>query len=82
MNALQQTAETERQRDYCKKLCKMLTRYAIADELPALVKTLEDFKSTMLQKRYAPGLNDATYDLYANFHLRRVGVTQTSKEVQ
>lgn len=82
MTASQQSAEIERQRDYCKKLCVVLMRYATADELPALVQVLEGFKGQMLQRRYAPGLNDAAYDLYANFHLRHPKVGQTGKEAQ
>lgn len=63
-------AQTARQRDYCKKLCVVLMRYATESELQQLVKTLDEFKADMLQRRYSPGLNDAAYDLYANFHLR------------
>jgi len=77
-----QKSETERQRDYCKKLCVVLMRYAVADELPALIQTLETFKGSILQQRYAPGLNDSAYDLYANFHLRGPVVGQAGKETQ
>lgn len=72
LQAKQPSAETERRKDYCKKLCMVIARYATDDELSALVQTLESFKSSVLEGRYAPGLNDAAYDLYTNFHLRHL----------
>ena len=74
-------AKTERQRDYCKKLCSVVAHYLTADELTALVQTLETFKGSILKQRYAPGLNDATYELFANFHLRGPAVGQAGKVV-
>lgn len=72
--------EHARQAEYCKRLCKVLTRYANADELPALVDMLEAFKTDILTQRHAPGLNDAAYHLYAVFHLGGKPGVQTSGE--
>ncbi|NMM21652.1 MAG: hypothetical protein HHJ15_17165 [Rhodoferax sp.] len=41
-------AKTERQRDYCKKLCSVVARYLKDDELTGLVQALETFKGNVL----------------------------------
>jgi hypothetical protein len=59
----------ERKRAYIKQLGGVMARYATSEELPDLEAALNDYKARVLAKRNAPGLNDASYALYAKYHL-------------
>lgn len=59
----------ERKRAYIKQLGGVMARYATPDELPGLEAALNDYKARVLARRNAPGLNDASYALYAKYHL-------------
>lgn len=55
---------------YCNKLCTVVGRYLNEAETEELAKTLQRFAEGITARRYCPGLNDATYDLFARFALR------------
>lgn len=57
-------------KNYCRKLCAVLTRYLTDDEVGRLLAHMEGVKGDVLANRYDPLLNDAAYALYANYRLR------------
>ncbi|MDP2380173.1 MAG: hypothetical protein Q8M35_06770 [Pseudohongiella sp.] len=69
-----ETARTNAQADYCRRLCKVLTRYATPQETAALAASLEDFTHNIIKARPAQGLNDAAYHLYGRFCLAETGL--------
>lgn len=70
----QQQPTDERKRAYVKQLAGVLARYAAPDELSALEAALNDYKGRVLATRNAQGLNDASYALYAKYHLHSQAV--------
>eukprot|EP00456_Euglypha_rotunda_P008421 TRINITY_DN1165_c1_g4_i1.p1 TRINITY_DN1165_c1_g4~~TRINITY_DN1165_c1_g4_i1.p1 ORF type:complete len:430 (-),score=34.16 TRINITY_DN1165_c1_g4_i1:2573-3742(-) len=57
-------------KEYCRKLCTVLTRYLTDDEVGKLLSHMEGVKGDVLASRYDPLLNDAAYALFANYRLR------------
>lgn len=55
---------------YCDKLCKVICRYLNDSETEELARTLQRFAEGIAARRYCPGLNDATYDLFARFAIK------------
>ena len=59
-----------RRRDYCRELCKVIARYADDAESIELARALEDVSAKILARRYCPGLNAASYDVFARLGMK------------
>jgi hypothetical protein len=55
---------------YCDKLNTTICKYLNAAETEELATALVKFSEGIMARRYAPGLNDAVYDLFARFALK------------
>jgi hypothetical protein len=57
-------------RAYVEKLNATICRYLTASETEELATTLVNFSDGIVARRYAPGLNDAVYDVFSRFALK------------
>lgn len=57
---------------YVEKLNTTICKYLNATETEELATALVKFSEGIMARRYAPGLNDAVYDLFARFALKGV----------
>lgn len=57
----------ERRKAYCRDLCRVIARYASAEEATELARALENLSANILARRYCPGLNAAAYDVLARY---------------
>ncbi|MCB1908456.1 MAG: hypothetical protein KDH15_13895 [Rhodocyclaceae bacterium] len=62
-----------KRRFYGLELLKLILRYATDSEVDDLVQAIEDEAREIAERRYAPGLQAARYDLHARFWLGREG---------
>lgn len=60
----------ERRKQYSRELCRIIARYADEAESLELARSLEDMAATILARRYCPGLNAASYDVFARYGLQ------------
>lgn len=71
--ALLPDSAAEKRKAYCVELLKTTLRYVEGDELQATADTLEDLVQAIAERRPAPGLVAARYDLFSRFWLREGG---------
>ncbi|QOK91988.1 hypothetical protein HF908_11170 [Ralstonia pseudosolanacearum] len=60
----------EQRKQYCRELCRVLLRYANETETRDLAHLLEDVVADQLVRRYRPGLNAASYDVFARYGMK------------
>ena len=63
-------AAQARRKDYCRELCRTITRYAEDSEITELARALEGVSASILARRYCPGLNAAAYDVFARLGMK------------
>jgi hypothetical protein len=63
-------AARARRKDYCRELCRVIARYADDAEITELARTLEGVSASILARRYCPGLNAASYDVFARLGMK------------
>ncbi len=63
-------AAQARRKDYCRELCRIIARYADETETIELARTLEDVAADILSRRYCPGLNAASYEVFRRFAMK------------
>ncbi len=59
-----------RRSEYCRELCEVIAQYADDAETIELARALEGVSATILARRYCPGLNDASYGVFARFGMK------------
>ena len=63
-------AARARRKEYCRELCKVIARYADDAESIELARALEGVSASILARRYCPGLNAASYDVFARLGMK------------
>ena len=63
-------AARARRKDYCRELCKVIARYSDDAEVTELTRALEGVSANILARRYCPGLNAASYDVFARLGMK------------
>lgn len=63
-------AARARRKEYCRELCKVIARYADDAESVELARALEGVSASILARRYCPGLNAASYDVFARLGMK------------
>lgn len=63
-------AARARRKEYCRELCKVIARYADDSEAIELARALEGVSASILARRYCPGLNAASYDVFARLGMK------------
>ncbi len=59
-----------RRKEYCRELCRIIARYADDAESIELARALEGVAARILARRYCPGLNAASYDVFARLGMK------------
>lgn len=63
-------AAMARRKDYCRELLRVIARYADDDEVTELARALEDVSANILARRYCPGLNAASYEVFRQYGMK------------
>ena len=63
-------ADRDRRKSYCRELCRTITRYATDAEMGELARAIEEVSAAIQTRRYAPGLNAASYEVFRRYAMK------------